>query len=190
MSRTEHERSDPHDHAQRRADHAAMERLASRLVPVLAARLEATGMAEIEVTEEGARVRVRRTVGAHPSGVADSVPRGHGRVLPALVAVGPGALDGGSRTSAAHRTDPGVATSPAVGYFSPAEGIGAGSPVAAGERIGSVDVLGVGHEVAAPIDGVVTQVHIEPGQAVEYGQTLVTVEPPGLTGDGQPLSEA
>ncbi|HEY4633547.1 MAG TPA: HlyD family efflux transporter periplasmic adaptor subunit, partial [Candidatus Limnocylindrales bacterium] len=85
--------------------------------------------------------------------------------------------------------DPGIATSPAVGYFSPRDGIGPGVAVTVGERLGAVDMLGVSHEVAAPIDGIVFEVLVEPGQAVEYGQGLVTVERPGASPADVPLTE-
>jgi acetyl-CoA carboxylase biotin carboxyl carrier protein len=185
------DRSDGRDGARRRAEHAGIERLAGDLVRALAARLETTGLGEIEVTEGGGRVRVRRpTPGAVPgsSGPIDGGARGSGRGHAGLVAVGPGSLDGG-RSGAGMEPDPGVATSPAVGYFSPRDGIGPGVEVTAGERIGTVDVLGVGHEVSAPMDGVVDEVLIAPGQAVEYGERLVTVEPPGAPA-GPAVSEA
>ena len=46
----------------------------------------------------------------------------------------------------------------------------------AGDRIGLVDMLGVGQEVVAPADGVVTGILVEAGDAVEYGQELVVLE--------------
>jgi acetyl-CoA carboxylase biotin carboxyl carrier protein len=171
---------DERDDAQRRADHAAIERLANRLVRQLASRLETTGLAEIEIREGAGRVRVRRpAAGAGPA--APSVPagagRGSGRATSPMVAVGPGAGDGqAGRQAGRDRPDPGVAASPAVGYFSPRAGIEPGVEVRAGDRLGNVDVLGVAHEVSAPIDGIVGDVHIAAGQAVEYGQPLVTVE--------------
>jgi len=85
---------------------------------------------------------------------------------------------------------PGMATSPAVGYFSPHDGIGEGVAVTSGERLGVVDMLGVSHEVPAPIDGIVGEILIAPGQAVEYGQDLVSVEPPSAVGSDAAVSEA
>ncbi len=48
--------------------------------------------------------------------------------------------------------------------------------VRAGDRIGTVDMLGVPQEVVAPADGVVGASLVEPGDAVEYGQGLVVIE--------------
>jgi biotin carboxyl carrier protein len=42
--------------------------------------------------------------------------------------------------------------------------------------IGFVDVLGVRQEVVSPLDGVLRELDVEPGQAVEYGQPLGRVE--------------
>jgi biotin carboxyl carrier protein len=69
-----------------------------------------------------------------------------------------------------------VATSPAVGIYQPRKDLTIGSRVRAGDRLGAVDMLGVGQEVVAPIDGVVGTSLVEPGEAVEYGQELIVVE--------------
>ena len=43
-------------------------------------------------------------------------------------------------------------------------------------------MLGIPQEVVAPIDGIVGASLVEPGQAVEYGQELVLIEPADETG--------
>jgi biotin carboxyl carrier protein len=77
-----------------------------------------------------------------------------------------------------------VATSPAVGIFRPRPEATAGSRVRAGDRLGSVDMLGVAQEVVAPADGVVGASLVEPGDAVEYGQDLILIEFASATGEG------
>ncbi len=182
---------DGRNDAERRADHAAIDRLAGEMVQALAARLETTGMAEIEVSEGGGRVRVRRVRPGQVSVAVDGPGRGSARGLQSLVAVGPGSGDGaGGRPTLARVANAGVASSPAVGYFSPRAGIRPGADVAAGERLGVVDMLGVSHEVSAPIDGLVSEVLVEPGQAVEYGQSLVTVEPARASNLDPTITEA
>ncbi len=69
-----------------------------------------------------------------------------------------------------------VATSPAVGIYRPRSDATAGTRVRAGDRLGSVDMLGVAQEVVAPVDGVVGASLVEPGDAVEYGQELILIE--------------
>jgi biotin carboxyl carrier protein len=87
------------------------------------------------------------------------------------VAVRAGDRDGSGRE--AGRT---VATSPAVGIFRPRSEATAGTRIRAGDRLGSVDMLGVAQEVVAPADGVVGASLVEPGDAVEYGQDLILIE--------------
>jgi biotin carboxyl carrier protein len=96
---------------------------------------------------------------------------------PQLTAVGPGP----ERDPVSHarsETMPGraIATSPAVGVYQPRAEARPGTKVRAGDRLGAVDMLGVAQEVVAPVDGLVGQSLVEPGQAVEYGQELVIIE--------------
>jgi biotin carboxyl carrier protein len=69
-----------------------------------------------------------------------------------------------------------VATSPAVGIFQPRAEARAGTKVRAGDKLGSVDMLGIPQEVVAPSDGLVGATLVEPGDAVEYGQELILIE--------------
>ena len=151
---------------------------------------------------EGAPPTVRdrragdRERGARGSAGGSGGAAGHG----SLTAVGPGrdgrdGRDGGSETSRDGRNGAGaghdgsgrdggrlVATSPAVGIFRPRPEARAGTKVRAGDRLGSVDMLGIAQEVVAPADGVVGASLVEAGDAVEYGQELVVLEL--MTGSG------
>jgi biotin carboxyl carrier protein len=194
---TEPERSE----AERAAAHATIDRLTVELLPALIAKLGATGLGELEVREGGWRVRLRRPgQGSGAAAPRDRRPGERERAarsgagpggphLPAgLTAVGPGreARDGlVVRDGHARREGPDgslrddgriVATSPAVGVFQPRPDARAGTKVRAGDRLGSVDMLGVPQEVVAPADGVVGASLIEPGDAVEYGQELILLE--------------
>ena len=53
------------------ADHAAIDRLASELLPALIAKLGATGLGELEVRQDGWRVRLRRPADAQDRDHAD-----------------------------------------------------------------------------------------------------------------------
>jgi acetyl-CoA carboxylase biotin carboxyl carrier protein len=72
---------------------------------------------------------------------------------------------------------------PSVGLFWRAPSPGAppfvevGSRVAAGETVAIVEVMKLMNHVASPVDGVVTAILVDNGAAVEYGQTIVVVEP-------------
>ena len=71
---------------------------------------------------------------------------------------------------------PGVARSPAVGYFLPAPNAEVGRAVRSGDLLGHVEMLGIHHDVPAPADGIVIRSLAASGEAVEYGQPLVIVE--------------
>jgi biotin carboxyl carrier protein len=178
------------------ADHAAIDRLASELLPALIA-----GLGEHEVRQDGWRVRLRRPADGvargerRPSGgAARSQPghsgHGHGplptegtrqaRAAASTNGSGPGghvAVGPGRVTPAEVAPDgPAMALSPAVGMFRPDADTRAGRRVRAGDRLGVVDMLGVPHEVVSPVDGILGEQLVEGGEAVEYGQELVVIE--------------
>jgi biotin carboxyl carrier protein len=134
-----------------------LESLAEEVVPALIARLRASRLAELEVRTEGWRIRLRRDATA---------VRGRDGSDAAADTGAPG-LD----------VQAGAARSPAVGYFTPAADLVLGRAVQAGDSLGSVDVLGIAQDVTAPVDGIISAVLAEGGQAVEYGQTLAQVDP-------------
>ncbi|MFL5676743.1 MAG: acetyl-CoA carboxylase biotin carboxyl carrier protein [Chloroflexota bacterium] len=177
--------------ADRMADHAAIDRLSAELLPALIAKLGATGLGELEVREGRWRVRLRRP--GTPASAAGSArdrrsterdreraARSAGAGAPGLglTPVGPGrdGRDGSSNGRDMHPDGPTVATSPAVGIFQPRADARAGTKVRAGDRLGSVDMLGIPQEVVSPTDGVVGASLVEPGDAVEYGQDLIVIE--------------
>ena len=103
-------------------------------------------------------------------------------------AVGPG--HGGAQGRGEDRpgADPhrAVATSPAVGIFGPQADMSPGARVRAGDRVGIVDMLGVAQDVVAPADGIVSGILVDAGDAVEYGQELVTFELTTQAAGGRP----
>jgi acetyl-CoA carboxylase biotin carboxyl carrier protein len=141
----------------------AIARAAADLVPALTERLNRLGLGEIEIRRGDLRVRV--AAAAQPTrgaGVDISVARPTVGVTPS------------SGGAAVRRLEP--VTSPAVGHFVYADGLGPGLAVSAGAEIGFVEMLGVRHEVRAPSDGVVRHLVAESGEPVEYGQLLVEVD--------------
>lgn len=125
----------------------------------------------------------------HSPGAVEGSRAGKGGVIvtvtggpggPVLAAVGPGRPGGEPPGDADHGpADPAriFATSPAVGVFQPLAGLAVGARVRKGDRLGSVDMLGIGHEVSAPVDGILGPLVADAGTAVEYGQELVRIEP-------------
>lgn len=76
-----------------------------------------------------------------------------------------------------------VIESPSVGLFwrSPSPGappfVEVGAAVAAGDTVAIVEVMKLMNHVAAPTDGVVSAILVENGGPVEFGQTIVTIDP-------------
>ncbi|MEA2611946.1 MAG: Biotin-requiring enzyme [Chloroflexota bacterium] len=148
----------------------------------------ATGPATRERWTTGERDRAARAGGAGQTAshaLAGLTPVGPGRDgrdgAPRDGAPGaPGAAGSREARDGSHR-DPMrdgriVATSPAVGIFQPRAEARAGTKVRAGDKLGSVDMLGIPQEVVAPSDGLVGATLVEPGDAVEYGQELILIE--------------
>jgi biotin carboxyl carrier protein len=153
----------------------AIERAADEIVPALAARLEEHGLGEIEVRRGSLRVRV--TAGSRGTGgTAEGAPARTTATDPATTTAPPlreGAAAAVERTDGPHLQ---AVTAPAVGYFLYGDGLGPGIEVQEGEALGSVDVLGVRHDVRAPRAGTVRGLAAETGEAVEYGQVLIELE--------------
>ena len=69
-------------------------------------------------------------------------------------------------------------TSPCVGIFrAPRKSLQAGDAVKARQIVGAVESLKVLNEVYAPWDGVVVEILAFEGQAIEWGQPLLILEP-------------
>jgi biotin carboxyl carrier protein len=160
---------------------ATIAHLADELLPLLIARLGASGLGELEVRQDGWRVRLRRA--SSPASALDQ-PAGAGAGVrqPAAPAqerrVELSSPSDGPTDATARRERGRVAiTSPGVGYYQPLDGLAVGMSVRGGDLLGHVDVLGVRQQVVAPEDGIVAMLAAEPGQAVEYGQTLARIEP-------------
>ena len=140
----------------------AVSHAAARLVPELTERLQRHALGEIEVSHGDLRLRVAADPGtARPASVAAAQPAA--AVPPAAApAPAPGSV--------------GV-TSPAVGFFVYADGLGPGLAVSKGDELGHVEMLGVRHDVRAPRAGTVGHLVAESGEAVEYGQVVLELEP-------------
>lgn len=142
----------------------AISRAATELVPELTDRLARHGLGEIEVSRGDLRLRVVAGVPIAPQPHGDSSPM-------------PTAVDAVTEERPAAPV-PGVSVaSPAVGFFVYADGLGPGLDVGKGDAVGHVEMLGVRHDVRAPRAGTVRHLVAESGEAVEYGQVVVELEP-------------
>jgi acetyl-CoA carboxylase biotin carboxyl carrier protein len=161
---------------ERTADHAAIERLTSELLPSLIAKLGATGLGELEVREGQWRVRLRRPVGGRAAASAVHPPA---RDRAGRAAERAERAERPERSGDRHASsDDGraTATSPAVGTYRPRRDLSAGDRIAAGDALGAVDMLGIPQEIVAPADGIIGSSLVEAGDAVEYGQPLLVIE--------------
>jgi biotin carboxyl carrier protein len=174
---------------QAQANHREIARLADELLPALIAKLSASGLGEIEVREGGWKARLRMPAAADDGRKGAARADAHAGHGPARAAAGHGRPEERDRRL---RPEPEVveeeesrvaAKSPAVGIYNPRRDLVVGMRVRAGDRIGSVNVLGVGQDVVSPVDGVIGSSLAEAGEAVEYGQELVRIELPERTAE-------
>jgi len=142
------------------------------LIQELSKLLDETGLTEIEIEQEGTRIRVAR------GGVASAATV----VVPAkpIAATQPvGESVAASLDPAKH---PGVVNSPMVGtaYASPEPGakpfIEVGSKVKAGDTLLIVEAMKTMNQIPAPRGGTVIQILFDDGQPVEFGEPLVIIE--------------
>ncbi|MDP9244608.1 MAG: hypothetical protein M3O77_05965 [Chloroflexota bacterium] len=143
-----------------------IERAAAELVPELSERLTRHGLGEIEVRRGDLRVRV---IASPVRGVSAAAPAPAASTARSVAAT----------PSAPQPDESHAVSSPAVGYFLYADGLGPGLAIEKGDALGYVDVLGVRHEVRAPRSGTVRNLVAESGEAVEYGQVVIEIEPAG-----------
>ncbi|MFH1475767.1 MAG: hypothetical protein ABIG85_07915 [Chloroflexota bacterium] len=166
---------------ERLEDHAAIDRLADELLPALAAKLGASGLGELDVREGGWRIRLRMPADARAARRSSGLGRAvHLPVVPhasqaahAAPPTRPPATPPGEDPESPTRA---IATAPAVGFYRPRPELAAGARVRSGDRLGTIDVLGVHQELVSPADGIVGSSFVEPGDPVEYGQGVVEIE--------------
>src|SRR5271170_394951 len=142
------------------------------LIRELALLLDETSLTEIEIERAGLRVRVARNVG-----VAASVPA----AIP--VAASQAAAATASPAAAVDMAKhPGAVPSPMVGtaYWSSEPGakpfIEVGSKVSVGQTLLIIEAMKTMNQIPSPKAGTVTQILIEDGQPVEFGEPLVIIE--------------
>ncbi|QOZ34632.1 acetyl-CoA carboxylase biotin carboxyl carrier protein [Bradyrhizobium sp. CCBAU 53421] len=147
----------------------------SVLIRELALLLAETNLTEIEIERAGLRVRVARNIS-----IAASLPTAaiHAVAAPAAVAM--------PATAVAAATDlakhPGAVPSPMVGtaYWSPEPGakpfIEVGTKVSAGQTLLIIEAMKTMNQIPSPRAGTVTQILVEDGQPVEFGEPLVIIE--------------
>jgi acetyl-CoA carboxylase biotin carboxyl carrier protein len=144
------------------------------LILELSKLLDETGLTEIEIEQDGQRVRVAR-------GGAVSVAPAVAPVRTATTSV-PQPVGESAAAPLDPAKHPGVVLSPMVGtaYGAPEPGakpfVDIGSKVKAGETLMIIEAMKTMNQIPAPRAGTVIQILFEDGQQVEFGEPLVIIE--------------
>jgi acetyl-CoA carboxylase biotin carboxyl carrier protein len=142
----------------------------SALIRELALLLDETSLTEIEIERAGFRIRVARNVS-----IAASMPA---NVQPAVAA--PAAETLVNAVDVARH--PGAVPSPMVGtaYWASEPGakpfIEIGTKVSVGQTLLIIEAMKTMNQIPSPRAGTVTQILVEDGQPVEFGEPLVIIE--------------
>ena len=160
----------PDQHMARQPDDKTLPEFKSgdgALIRELALLLDETSLTEIEIERAGLRVRVARNVS-----IAASLPQNMQPPAPAPAATAPAEV-------AKH---PGLVPSPMVGtcYWASEPGakpfIEVGAKVAVGQTLLIIEAMKTMNQIPSPRAGTVTQILVEDGQPVEFGEPLVIIE--------------
>jgi acetyl-CoA carboxylase biotin carboxyl carrier protein len=142
----------------------------SALIRELALLLDETSLTEIEIERAGLRVRVARNVS-----IAASMPANFQTAASAPAGAAPAVV----ADLAKH---PGVVPSPMVGtaYWASEPGakpfIEVGTKVSVGQTLLIIEAMKTMNQIPSPRAGTVTQILVEDGQPVEFGEPLVIIE--------------
>jgi acetyl-CoA carboxylase biotin carboxyl carrier protein len=144
------------------------------LIRELALLLDETNLTEIEVERAGLRVRVARNIQ-----IAAAVPHNYQPAPQYAPVAAPAAVAAAPVEAAKH---PGAVPSPMVGtvYWASEPGarpfIEVGTKVAVGQTLVIIEAMKTMNQIPAPRAGTVTQILVEDGAPVEYGEPLVIIE--------------
>ena len=137
----------------------------------LAAILNDTGLAEIEIEQPGLRLRVAR-----------GTQQVMAYAQPAPSAPAPAPVAAAAPAGADPAKHPGAVKSPMVGttYRAPAPGsanfIEVGQEVKAGQTMIIIEAMKTMNQIPAPRAGKITHIFVTDGQPVEFGEALVVIE--------------
>jgi len=143
----------------------------SALIRELALLLDETSLTEIEIERSGLRVRVARNIS-----IAAAMPS-YQSAAPMPVVTAAAAAEAADLSK-----HPGVVPSPMVGtaYWAPEPGakpfIEVGSKVSVGQTLLIIEAMKTMNQIPSPRSGTVTQILIEDGQPVEFGEPMVIIE--------------
>ena len=143
----------------------------------LAELLQRTGLNEIEISEDDARIRVAKTppqVTEVQTIQASAAPVAQPATIPQDNAPSPAAAN--------DPVDANALTSPMVGtvYMAPEPGapnfVRVGDRVEEGDTLLIIEAMKVMNAIRAPRSGKITQIFVENASPVEYGEPLLVIE--------------
>jgi acetyl-CoA carboxylase biotin carboxyl carrier protein len=143
------------------------------IVRELAECMQATGLTRLDVQMEGVKIKMRAGTAAIEG---ESVP------VPLVASVAPTAPSPGA-TSNSH-----IVTAPMIGtfYLSAAPGqapfVQPGDHVDAGQTIGIIEAMKIMNEIPSDRAGIVDEILVTNGEAVEYGSALIRLTLDGGAG--------
>ena len=155
----------------------------------LIALLRDNGLAELELENEGFRVRLRRDSGATASSYVADAQQHSLTAAPVAAAPAPPPASGPTHpgthasTEASQDQDLHIIPSPIVGTFyrspSPAADpfVKIGSNVEPESVVCIIEAMKLMNEIQAEASGEVVKIYVENGQPVEYGQPLFGIKP-------------
>ena len=149
--------------------------------------LRDNGLAELELENEGFRVRLRRESALAEAAPVASVPQSAPAAAPAAPALAPapsGPAHPGTQasTAAAQDQDLHIISSPIVGTFYRSSSPTADPFVKIGSNVENdtvvciIEAMKLMNEIQAEASGEVVKIYVENGQPVEYGQPLFGIQ--------------
>ena len=136
--------------------------------------IQETDVEEIEVEQEGRRVRIRRRGAQGPVATPSPIPSAS---MPQAVAAVPSAPEIREATNLV------TVESPMVGTFYRASAPGADAYVREGDKVEKgtvlclIEAMKLMNEIESEVRGTVRSILVENAQPVEYGQPLFLIEP-------------
>ncbi|MBT9538961.1 acetyl-CoA carboxylase biotin carboxyl carrier protein [Thiobacillus sp.] len=138
--------------------------------------VEASGIAELEITEGEEKVRIAKSIAGAPM-MMSHMPQ-HMMHAPAPVAAAPAAVAAPAEDALPEGH---VVRSPMVGTFYRAPAPGAknfaevGQSVSAGDTLCLIEAMKLLNEIETDVAGVIKAILVENGQPVEYGEPLFVI---------------
>jgi acetyl-CoA carboxylase biotin carboxyl carrier protein len=141
-----------------------------------------SNVSELEITEAEGKVRIVKGGGVIQQVAPAAVPMATAAAPAIAAAPAPGSAAAPAATTAPAAPTGHMVKSPMVGTFYRSASPGAkpfvevGSQIKEGDTVCIIEAMKILNEIEADKSGTITQILVENGQAVEYGQPLFVIE--------------